>query len=406
MHSAMLVVAAGFMLCSCGGKDEDTPVNPGEEYANYQYSSLTPENQKAKLATETRTMLSQFEDVQTCDGYQIYKTFGELLDKATPGGYGFVEDNDIVKLSDLYATFTWNASKQEWTRTSSSSETKFIFPVGSKEATVTITSEATGKYLPLEEDSEVEIPKKVTVIYALGGQEVGRATAETDFYQNTDKFPTTTSFSYTFCDYSLTGNISKATPNIATVSFKNGASVLIEGTVALTGNLDAAFQADEEFEKFGDANTAIKIGDGLVFVGNAKITDYSNAEQIANQQFETEYDAALEKFRNAHNTDAADAIFQQEFLAAAEKKTKAIVAAFNSYITIYLVSTADQTKIATLQYKAVKQSETWGSYTLEWWSTVPVLVFNDSTEVEASVYFSEGFEKLEQDLLDFVNQFQ
>jgi len=175
----------------------------------------------------------------------------------------------------------------------------------------------------------------------------------------------------------------------ATATLTKGSKVLINAVAVVNGDVDKLI-LDESNDFSG--NFTFQIMDNFAFSGNVDFTKY-------NKEIDDLYDRCY-PYPLPNNFD---------WEKAEENYTKGAAAIFNKYYDVYLVSIKDKTKIAKLISKAVLTTETYewygGTYTESYWEEVPMLRFNDSTEVAVSVYFSEGFDKVVKNFEKFIQSF-
>ena len=207
----------------------------------------------------------------------------------------------------------------------------------------------------------------------LGGSEVGSIQVDADIV-DAQTAPKSAAVSFNFGSYKYAQNYDKATGK-ATAYLAKGNTVLINLAATLNGNIDNLGNSDNF-----SGNFTLQMTSDLAFTGTV---DYANYAKEMNQ------------LDDNYTTD--------------EIYAKGSADAFNKYFDIYLVSVKDKTKIAKLTEKAVLETENdygYGGYTYTYWDTIPILNFNDSTEVEANVYFSTGFDMVIDNFNKFMQSFQ
>jgi hypothetical protein len=384
-------IALGSFLSftSCGDKDSVTDDTLGigdiSKLNDYKYSDLSEEKQKEKLQEDANGFLSELQGLKTNDGIKVLKTFNSLLETSSPETSVFDPQqsslrsvNDILKISDLYGKFTWNASKKDWDKAESGKELEFNFPVGNQTGRITVSGVSSGVTTPAEsEDDEygyLDIPKEVSGKIYLGNSEVSSLHATTTI-KDANKVPTLTELTYTLGEYTLSSSVSTTNSNVATSTFKKGKTILIDAVADLSGNLDNLLKEDDIT---GQGNVIIRIMNKLAFAGTVDATNYGKAINQADDNWK--------KDKDQYGWEKAD-----------ENFTKASSKAFNDYWNLFLVSLTDNYKIATLKNKAVLYDG--------YWEEVAVLRFNDNTEVEAEVFFSSGFDVFFKNLEDFIHAF-
>lgn len=385
---------------SCSSKDDNgstigDPVSPSE-VAKYPYSSLTPEQQKEKLSGEANSFLSQVQDLSKEKGFDVFNAFNNLvnIDEPVIGGSSLKSAEDIIKINSFYGKFTWQASSQTW-KEEQANQLEFNFPVGSSTGRIVITGVSSGKNYTYEEYYEdydyntgqwieetetttFELPKQLSAIMYLGGSEVSNIQVNADIV-DTQSAPKSATVSFSFGSYKYNQNYEKSTGKV-TASLSKGNNILINSVAILNGNVDNLIN-DPEYDGFS-GNFTLQIMDNLAFAGNV---DYANYNKEMNQLSDNCYPSVTPP---NYDWDKAD-----------ENYAEGSATIYNKYFDIYLVSTKDKTKIAKLTQKAV-----FNEYS--YWDVTDVLNFNDSTQVEADVYFSEGFDLVMKNFNKFIQSFQ
>ncbi|MDR0559294.1 MAG: hypothetical protein LBG92_03940 [Prevotellaceae bacterium] len=392
----LAVVLAGFSSCG-SSKEEDVISGTGDipSYDGYKYSELTISQQKEKLQDDADSFLSEIQDLKTNKGIDLLSEFSRLLEINSPkiSKVSLRSASDILKISDMYGIYTWNKSKKDWDYLASTKELAFNFPVDNQEGKIVVSGKDSGVTFALDDEdylSEypedydygyVDIPKEVSASLYLDATLVGSVQGKTNV-SGTNKIPSLSEVSFVLDNYTLTANMTKGNPNVANFSLKKGSKILIEATGNLSGNVDDAM-SDES--SIGNGNMVIKILENkLAFAGTVDFEKYFKALNEADEKWDVDYE-------------------QGGYELADENFTKAEVKAFNDYYNLFLVSLEDQTKIATLKQKAKEVSYGWGYY---YWDAIAMLKFNDSTEVEAEVFFSEGFDFILNKWKEFINGFE
>jgi len=391
----------GLTFVSCGkdnGSTGSETVSPSE-IEKYPYSSLSPEQQKDKLSSEANTFLSQIQDLSKEKGFEVFNAFNNLLniDEPVVGGSSLSSAGDIIKMNSFYGKFTWQASSQTW-KEEAANQLEFNFPVGSSTGKIVITGVSSGKNYTYEEYYEdydyltgqwidetvtttFELPKQLSAIMSLGGSEVGNIQVNADIV-DTQSAPKSATVSFGFGSYKYSQNFEKSTGKV-TASLSKGNNILINSVAVLNGNIDNLIN-DPEYDSFS-GNFTLQIMDNLVFAGNV---DFANYNKEMNNLEASCYPSSIPSNFDWNKAD--------------ENYAKGSATIFNKYFDVYLVSTKDKTKIAKLTQKAV--SDVYYGYT--YWDVTDVLNFNDSTTVEANVYFSEGFDLVMNNFNKFIQSFQ
>jgi len=378
----------GLTFASCDDNSSGTPPPPGSEYANFPYSKLTPAQQKEKLAAEANAFINQLKDLNNQQAIEVIEAFYNLLriseELPDVGGSAITSAPDIFRVNDFYGTFAWNANTRTWRETASTGALTFNFPVGNQNSRIVVSgvsSNVTGEF----DGVTVQLPKELSAKIYLGNTEVGQVQLSADVV-NANSIPNSANMSFGLGAYTFTQSAKK--DGNATATLKKGNTTLMSLSALLDGGVEQLGESEEL-----SGNFVIRMMGDLAFVGNVDYAGYAKAMRELDNQY---------------------------ILMTEEMYVKSEVEIWNKYYDIYLVSTKEGTRIAKLIQKAILESDTYnswvynpntGSYdivpvTYTYWNTVEYLRFNDQTEVEASVYFSEGFATVLDNFENFIKLFQ
>ena len=464
LNTFALVLFAVLLFTGCDKDDETNTVNVGasvtdidlEKVMNSPYSTLSPNEQKAKLEQESIDFLNELKAAGSLQAIDVIDYFiNYLLNQDEPEITDPMKDAStqttekwIFDIANLYGIFTWDASKKEWTKTNSSSELKFIFPSDSKSksnnATLSFTTANSGAtitdkwedyYYDESGETIINLPKSASGILSIDGKEIAKIEAGAE-YKNMNKivfedddeyyeaisgsYPVKTQLKITTSEgfvywYSVDGSGKDSRVEMQLTKEKQ---ILAE----------ALFSMDIDFKKILDevaddvenlldlekanANGYMKLMDDLVII--YQIDAANLAKEI--DKIESEYDTNhLDPYSSNYYT----------LLGQREKKySDDMEKAVTKYMQVGLFSITENYKIADLILKSEKVDEYWDYYRWndayeywEWsWSNpyvklydeyggVPYLKFKDNTLVEAEAYFSSGFGKLESTWTDFIEAF-
>jgi len=420
--ASLACVALIFSSCKDDKKNEpgeDDFLSPSE-VEKLPYSSLTPEQQKEKLSKEANAFLSQIQDMSKEKSIEVFKAFGDLLtiDAPTIGGLELRSSDKIIKINQFYGKFTWQPSTQTW-KEEPAQQLEFNFPVktseGMQQGKIVVTGKSSGKDYSYKEYYDgywdyntqkwideyrtvtVELPKEVSAKLYLGTSEVGGIQANADIVQS-ETAPRSSTVTFSFGSYKFTQSYNKSADKADfSANLKKGNTVLLDYSVALNGNIDKLIEEGDE-NYLSSGNYILFIMDNLAFTGEVDFANYIKEMNAL--------DASCYPYPYPENFD---------WNKADENYIKGSAAIYNKYYNLYLVSTKDKTKIAKLTQKAKLETETyqwcdyWGdceTYTYTYWTLIPMLRFNDATEVEAEVYFSKGFDAVEKNFRRFIESFE
>lgn len=438
----LLSLVASQLMVSCSSDDSEkteTEQSTEEQIADLlkkPYSTLTPAQQKSKLEAEANEMLTQLDKTKSSGAIEALENLSRLLGVNEIDIFAGKNDNqveDILNISGVYGVYTWNNTNQTWAKTASTTELKFVFPAKkSQTANNTVftakgvssdikvkyydgwVSNANGGkeiydslFLPTSSDAVLTIDNKEAATFTLSAK-----------YANGKEVPTESAYKMTLNDgYTWEMSSLKATANNAKASLTYNGKTLIDFNAGSNAEIDKLLDNDELVQYRGKANGVFKLMDNFVIVA-----DMDLAAEAAEK--EALYKNNTRPAYPDYNNPKTD--FKAYYTAsnAYEKKiSEGTAANFNKNMKLILVSKKDGTKIADI----IEHSQKDGEYTFQLpvWDTqsgywknsaesfsqpylyeVFYLKFNDNTEVEMSVYFSEGFEKFDTKFEDFIKAFE
>ena len=409
------------------------------------YSKLSPSEQKVKLEAEANDMLVQMEKSKTSGAIEAIQNLENLLSIGSIDIFNGKNDNqieDILNVSGVYAIYTWNKERQDWIKTSSTSELKFVFPANKYTTTnnASFSSKSTSSNIKVEiEDNynynwqtDVSItindyfylPTSVDATLTINNVQAATFVANAK-YTGTIEAPDEASFKMVLSDgytFEISGG-KKATANFAKSSFSYNGKNLISFNAGSTADIDALIEDDALIQYQGKANGLFQIMDNFMIVADMDIANQTKDEEAleSNLVYPTYPDY------NSPNTN-----FKAYYTAENtynKKYSEGNVLNFNKNIKLILVSKKDGTKIADVVYRSEKDYSyitnlplwipyynytdggywSWGegeAFTVQYYDEVLYLKFNDNTEAEMSAYFSSGFETLETKFEDFLKSFE
>jgi hypothetical protein len=402
------------------------------------YSKLSPSEQKVKLEAEANDMLVQMDKSKTSGAIEAIQNLENLLSIGSIDIFNGKNDNqieDILNVSGVYAIYTWNKERQDWIKTSSTSELKFVFPANKYTTTnnASFSSKSTSSNIKVEiEDSynynwqtDVSItindyfylPTSVDATLTINNVQAATFVANAK-YTGTIEAPDEASFKMVLSDgytFEISGG-KKATANFAKSSFSYNGKNLISFNAGSTADIDALIEYDALIQYQGKANGLVQIMDNFIIVADMDIAGLASDE------------AALEK--TLIYPDYNSKTYFTDINNYNSKESAGYVVAYNKNVKLMLVSKKDGTKIADIiqhsekgyfyydtYNKWVPYNNSYGGY-WDWnnnqntgtlvqdYDTVLYLKFNDNTEAEMSAYFSSGFETLETKFEDFFKSFE
>ena len=453
----LLAVIVSQLLISCSednSTDDPTTQDLTDQIATIikqPYSNLTPSEQKVKLEAEANTMLVQMEKSKTSGAIEAMQNLENLLSIGSIDIFSGKNDNqieDILNVSGVYAIYTWNNSKQDWIKTSSSSELKFVFPAkknvtannasfSSKSTSSTIKVKIedtygnwvydpkTGDYIQTPSINDYfYLPTSVDAILTIDNLQAATF-ATTAKYTGTVEAPDEASFKMVLNDgytFEISGG-KKATANIAKSSFTYNGKNLISFNAGSTADIDTLIEDEDLIQYQGKANGLIQIMDNFIIVADMDIATQTKDEQAL------ETSLVYPSYPDYYSPNANFKAYYTAENTYNKKYSEGNVLNSNKNIKLILVSKKDGTKIADVVYRSEKgysydtelpvwivDNITGGGYwswngngqiiTVQYYDEVLFLKFNDNTEVEMSAYFSTGFDTLETKFEDFLKAFE
>ncbi len=375
------------------------------------YSNLTPSEQKVKLEAEANSMLTQMDKSKTSGAVEAIQNLGNLLSIGTVDIFNGKNDNqieDIINVSGVYGIYTWNNAKQDWIKTASTTELKFVFPAKKNLTTnnASFSSKSVSSNIKVKMEDSYNwqtgvvindyfyLPTSADATLTIDNAQAATFVANAK-YTGTVEAPDEASFKMVLNDgysYEISGG-KKATANTAKSSFSYNGKNLVSFTSGSTADIDALIKDDNLTQYRGKANGLVQIMDNFIIIADMDIAGLASDE------------AALEK--SLIYPDYNSKTYYADLNAYNLKESNGYVAAANKNIKLLLVSKKDGTKIADVIQHSEKGYSYYSNGTLvQYYDTVLYLKFNDNTEVEMGAYFSTGFDALETKFEDFLKAFE
>lgn len=433
----LLSVVISQLTISCSSDEPFTPDSEQSlseqiaEIVKLPYSKLTPAQQKVKLEAEANEMLVQMDKSKSSGAIEALQNLARLLDVSSVDVFSGKNDNsveDIINTAGVYGIYTWNASKNTWIKTTSSTELKFVFPAkasltannavfSTKGTASDVKVKIYDSYISqtnTEVNDYIFLPTAADAVLTIDNVSAATFT-QTAKYANGKEVPNEFAYKMTLNDgYAWEMSGTKATENTSKATFTFNGKNLVSFNAGSTASIDKLIDNDELVEFRGKANGLFKIMDNFVIMANMDLAT-DGADQIALEKSLPTVDYETKNYFLNLNT------YQVKF-------SEGIATNFNKNIKLTLVSKKDGTKIAEVVKRAVKgysykdmndlwvvdKSYTFGGYwsynpnggtTIQYYEEELYLKFNDNTEVAMSTYFSEGFENFEKKFEDFIKAF-
>ena len=445
-YFALVLLFAGLFMFGCKkDKDSDSLSKVDmDKISNLPYSELSPDEQKIKLEDESLAFLELCNAAKSSPAVDALQNLNSLLDEAGVDFFESTSEKSAIKVksvkaaieySDFYGVFTWNTSKKDWDFSSSKSELKFVFPAkkGSTNNNAALSIKAASSNVLA--DDLIYMPKSVTCTLTVNNKEEAKIEFSADYKNNNPapvkiEFKLSTGDGYTYWWKIEKGNESQVAMKM---SFKNKTmfEVLFKSGIKFDEIFDLALsdKLDDQYYLLDKVNGYVRLMDDLTLLYTVDLAKYVPESDKIDADFEKKMALLHPGWADDINRYTVQQawvtnenrynLWSQYEKERSDKKAKA----FNEYVTVALFSTKDKFKIADMIQNSKIDSDYWDDYkwdaTAKMWSSgnvdtkkfdlydnVLFLKFGDNTEVAASVYFSEGFDKIEKKLEDLLKAFE
>ena len=436
------------LAISCSSDDNSDPTDSQSltdqiaAITKQPYSNLTPSEQKVKLEAEANSMLTQMDKSKTSGAVEAIQNLGNLLSIGTVDIFNGKNDNqieDIINVSGVYGIYTWNNAKQDWIKTASTTELKFVFPAKKNLTTnnASFSSKSVSSNIKVKMEDSYNwqtgvvindyfyLPTSADATLTIDNAQAATFVANAK-YTGTVEAPDEASFKMVLNDgysYEISGG-KKATANTAKSSFSYNGKNLVSFTSGSTADIDALIKDDNLTQYRGKANGLVQIMDNFIIIADMDIATQTKDEEALDKSL---------TYPTYPDYDSPNANYKAYYTAENtynKKYSEGKVLNSNKNIKLILVSKKDGTKIADVVYHSEKgdsydyELPVWivdkyytnGGYwsytgkgeiiTIQYYDEMLYLKFNDNTEVEMSAYFSTGFDTLETKFEDFLKAFE
>ena len=436
-----LLLFSGLFLMGCNKNTDDKLPQTGSvsdvdinKVMNLPYSQLTPDEQKVKLEQESIDFLNESNALKNLAAVETIQYFSDLLETSQPEIPEMIKEKGSVKsvkevfdLTYAYGVYTWNASSKKWTRTDSSSELKFVFPA--KKGTtsnnaslsfkvansgVTFTEKwwdedyVDGEWIEIEVETVYNLPKSVICTLNVDNRESAKIEFGAE-YKDNKEIPVNAIYKMNTGEgYEFWWKVEKGTESKVSMKFSHKDKSLLEGMAKTGAKIDEIV----DNESFGDnynflnkADAYLKLMDNLMIVYTVDIEKFAKELDVIDTWYDNKYYALPSYGTETYWT-------QREQLE--KDYSDRMAKAFNDYMNASLVATRENYKIADLVWVSEKTGRTYQDWEWDCYCYIDrydeyggnlYLKFKDNTLIEASVYFGEGFNELENKWEDFVNAF-
>jgi len=368
----MIVSAALFavLFSSCKDDKKDGDGDKPKDYSGYEYSQLSPEKQKEKLAADAKAVIEKLNGLSDASAIELLLSFGELSENFPLLG-GEDEDEyypeeeyeiwgaprkaaeaaeDLIYIKDFYGKFTWNSKTGKWDESASANKLIIVLPAKRGETTnngqIEISAESSGEFA-----DGIELPKSLKISLLIGGKSVGSIEVKGGSVSNSSA-PKSASIKMTLDDYALEYSFNKGNKSTTSIKFSKGSETLLYGVADLTADVDNLIEK-EDVNYIENGNFELKLNDKVAFAGSV---DYKNIAKL------------------------------DENALGAEKYAEEM----NKYVKLYLVSLSDKTKIADIKFSGIEEG--------------PELVFGDKSHATIDAFFGEGFDTVIDAWEKFINK--
>jgi len=439
---AIVLLFSGLILLGCNKDKESDALTKLdlEKISKLPYSQLDPDEQKIKLESESLEFLKLCKAAQSSVAVEAFQHLNDLLDVEMVvygSGISAMKVKSVkaaVEYADYYGVYTWNASKKDWDYAPSKDELKFVFPArkGSKNNNAELSIKVASSSVLV--DDLFYMPKSVTCTLTVSNKEEAKIEFSAD-YKNNHPVPVKTEFKFTTGDgYSCWWKIEKGNESqiAMKMTYKNQImfEVLFKSGIKLDEIFDLAFnnELEDQYHLLDEVNGYVKLMDDLVLVYAVDIANYIQVSEKVEADYEKKMSQLHPDWANYNNWQTVQEAWSKNgnrYISWGQyekNRSDENAKAFNDHAKVTLFSTKENYKIADMVQHSIIDDDYWDYYKwdanqnkwtlgdmetkkFDYYANIPFLKFGDQTEVEASVYFSEGFDQLEKQLEDFFKSF-
>lgn len=379
----LLFAAVALMpfMSACSSSDDDSD-GEGTDYLDYPYSSLNVSQQKEKLSQDARVLINKM------NGLQDSKALALLVQLSSMSTF-FESDVDepvtpfvktITEINEFYGKYTWDFDKEDWVKSESTDKLVLIFPASSASDSSRKNDgkvEVTGVASSATTDDGYRLPKELNAQLYVDDKKVGSVSVNAVDISDS-VLPKAAKIVIALENYTLSMEATKGSVNTASFAFTRANDILLEGAANLQADLDDIVVEDGD-GSIGESVVEVRILDNLLIAHKGNVGELLKG-----------YDRIEKEFENSNWTEAVDKSY-------CEKR----IAVWNTQMKSALVARADEAKIADVisvlyvdEYSGRKD-----------YSDDMGFKFNDSTIVNADVFFGEGFSAVVSAWEDFIEDF-
>lgn len=311
-----------------------------------------------------------------------------------------IYEDDPFTLEDLFdenkGVYDWNATNQEWVTTTVGGDVvQLNFPSvdggTTNNASMTLQS-YTGTYIsnPLEADYEGDLPASLLVDLKVDG--VKEMEYSFDINYNSNGEPEMIETSLFINPFTLSASVINTTTKVAnTIEFKNGSKIIMATATEFLGNFteNTVEAVDEDEDNIPDLITDASFSFALLdlkIAGDIVVEDFYNAVKDLDLYEDAYFDETL-------------------ITAEVEASGPKLENALNDHTSLTLTYVSSGEKAADIEWYTIIET-----YEDEWWKEIYVtpgarMVFADESKVDIEDFFSTGFDELESEINNFIDQF-
>ncbi|MBI9065529.1 MAG: hypothetical protein JEZ14_26320 [Marinilabiliaceae bacterium] len=393
-----MTVAGMFLFSACSSDDDNSSEEPKEDV----FSELTPEEHKVKLEDEGIKFVDNMSAAANLKAFDVIDTFFGLTNpfegddnaiamvlheveslKNGPKSIDLktlVEEEPNFSLSGAFAEqagiYTWDAALNDWTKEAADDQITIKFTTEGEKAAIISLSNFDYQLTTNPDLQGMELPKSVELSLTLEGTQLIGFSFEGQYYDNdTPKFLQEI---FTLEGFNLTATLDLTDKTVfdASSSFKYDETTIYANGLKLKGNIDYT-EIKNEIDKAEEG-----------FPTDQKILSETNAYfQIGNIKADMLMDVD------------SMMIFMKNNVPAGEKMNDGqAVEMLNQHAKVYLRYADSKEIIAYGEFYLKPITETYwnGQEKIEetYFETSMRVIFSDTTALDESVYFDNGFSKM------------
>ena len=296
-------------------------------------------------------------------------------------------DTATSKLSELYGVYTYDKSKNDWVKSNSSTELKFVFPASANSSSnnASLTFSYTASPVKVDIDGEtIELPSSVSASLKADNKEELKLTSSYEY--KTDGTPTKSEVNIVLGAFTLNTKVNNTTTEAtSSLSIKKGTETLLSFSADAKGTMSKG--------------NAEEIDDVEEFVTNANANfEIMHIKLLGQVDFKA-VGAANDKI----NYNLPDSVTVKQEAEAINKNSNMVAINKNDNTIIAKLTFKGYSESHTYCYSNYNNSQTCYSYTDTYLE--PHLIFKDGSPLAFDSFFDNGFGKLIDELEDLGDKF-